>query len=88
MWNGSRKQAMNSEFHLKKELPTYSIGQTQASSLRCRVNLALAYTELTEELGRVRGLAIKQSDLLGHLSQEPGRSNKFIFVQSSDQTET
>ncbi|XP_029945552.1 TANK-binding kinase 1-binding protein 1-like [Salarias fasciatus] len=36
-----------------------------------QVNLALAYTELTEELGRVRGLAGKQSDLLRHISQEP-----------------
>ncbi|XP_056869842.1 TANK-binding kinase 1-binding protein 1-like isoform X1 [Takifugu flavidus] len=36
-----------------------------------QVNLALAYTELTEELGRVRGLAIKQSDLLRQVSQEP-----------------
>nr|XP_020464010.1 TANK-binding kinase 1-binding protein 1-like [Monopterus albus] len=35
-----------------------------------QVNLALAYTELTEELGRVRSLAAKQSDLL-HVSQEP-----------------
>lgn len=51
-----------------------SIGQTQASPLHCRVNLALAYTELTEELGRVRGLAIKQTDLLRQVSQEPGRS--------------
>lgn len=39
-----------------------------------RVNLALAYTELTEELGRVRELAEKQSGLLRHVSQEPGRS--------------
>nr|XP_046272426.1 TANK-binding kinase 1-binding protein 1-like isoform X2 [Scatophagus argus] len=36
-----------------------------------QVNLALAYTELTEELGRVRDLAVKQSDLLRHVSQEP-----------------
>ncbi|XP_074511212.1 TANK-binding kinase 1-binding protein 1-like isoform X1 [Sebastes fasciatus] len=36
-----------------------------------QVNLALAYTELTEELGRVRRLAVKQSDLLRHVSQEP-----------------
>ncbi|XP_029691906.1 TANK-binding kinase 1-binding protein 1 isoform X4 [Takifugu rubripes] len=36
-----------------------------------QVNLALAYTELTEELGRVHGLAIKQSDLLRQVSQEP-----------------
>ncbi|XP_006805077.1 TANK-binding kinase 1-binding protein 1-like isoform X1 [Neolamprologus brichardi] len=36
-----------------------------------QVNLALAYTELTEELGHVRCLAAKQSDLLQHVSQEP-----------------
>ncbi|KAK5884293.1 hypothetical protein CesoFtcFv8_018130 [Champsocephalus esox] len=36
-----------------------------------QVNLALAYTELTEELGRVRSLAVKQSDLLRNVSQEP-----------------
>ncbi|XP_047427572.1 TANK-binding kinase 1-binding protein 1-like isoform X3 [Mugil cephalus] len=35
-----------------------------------QVNLALAYTELTEELGRVRTLAAKQTDLLRHVSQE------------------
>lgn len=34
----------------------------------------MAYTELTEELGRVRELAIKQSDLLRQVSQEPGGS--------------
>ncbi|XP_059204710.1 TANK-binding kinase 1-binding protein 1-like [Centropristis striata] len=36
-----------------------------------QVNLALAYTELTEELGRVRNLAVKQSELMRHVSQEP-----------------
>ncbi|XP_026200741.1 TANK-binding kinase 1-binding protein 1-like isoform X2 [Anabas testudineus] len=36
-----------------------------------QVNLALAYTELTEELGRVRSLAVKQSDLLRHVSRDP-----------------
>ncbi|XP_039681479.1 TANK-binding kinase 1-binding protein 1-like isoform X1 [Perca fluviatilis] len=36
-----------------------------------QVNLALAYTELTEELGRVRNLAVKQSDLLQLVSQDP-----------------
>lgn len=66
----------------------YSIGQRQASALPCRVNLALAYTELTEELGRVRGLAITQSDLLRQVSQEPGRSCRFVFVQLSDQIVT
>ncbi|KAM7386176.1 hypothetical protein PAMA_009017 [Pampus argenteus] len=35
-----------------------------------QVNLALAYTELTEELGRVRSLTVKQGDLLRHVSQE------------------
>ncbi|XP_056143540.1 TANK-binding kinase 1-binding protein 1-like [Lampris incognitus] len=38
-----------------------------------QVNLALAYTELTEELGRVHRLAAKQSELLHQNSQEPGR---------------
>lgn len=65
-----------------------SIGLRQASALPCRVNLALAYTELTEELGRVRGLAIKQSDLLRQVSQEPGRSCHFMFVQLTDQIVT
>ncbi|XP_044038614.1 TANK-binding kinase 1-binding protein 1-like isoform X3 [Siniperca chuatsi] len=37
-----------------------------------QVNLALAYTELTEELGCVRSLAVKQSDLLQHFSQDAG----------------
>lgn len=46
----------------------------QSLFVRCRVNLALAYTELTEELGRVRSLAVKQSDLLRHVSRDPGRS--------------
>ncbi|XP_077415490.1 TANK-binding kinase 1-binding protein 1-like isoform X2 [Vanacampus margaritifer] len=36
-----------------------------------QVNLALAYTELTEELGQVRKLAVKQSELLRQLPQEP-----------------
>ncbi|XP_077391841.1 TANK-binding kinase 1-binding protein 1-like isoform X2 [Festucalex cinctus] len=35
-----------------------------------QVNLALAYTELTEELGQVRKLAVKQSELLRQLPQE------------------
>ncbi|XP_034046641.1 TANK-binding kinase 1-binding protein 1-like isoform X2 [Thalassophryne amazonica] len=35
-----------------------------------QVNLALAYTELTEELGRLRDLAAKQTDLLRQTSQE------------------
>ncbi|XP_028268026.1 TANK-binding kinase 1-binding protein 1-like [Parambassis ranga] len=35
-----------------------------------QVNLALAYTELTEELGHVRSLAVNQTDLLRHVSQE------------------
>ncbi|XP_047184105.1 TANK-binding kinase 1-binding protein 1-like [Scophthalmus maximus] len=49
-----------------------------------QVNLALAYTELTEELGRVRSLAAKQSDLLRYLSQEPGRSlDKVIGARTS-----
>lgn len=55
------------------------------------MNLALAYTELTEELGRVRDLAVKQSDLLRQASQEPGRSAPPCFVSTvtkvSDLTE-
>ncbi|XP_024288740.1 TANK-binding kinase 1-binding protein 1 isoform X1 [Oncorhynchus tshawytscha] len=35
-----------------------------------QVNLALAYTELTEELGRVRGLAVKQTEILRKASHE------------------
>ena len=51
----------------------------------CRVNLALAYTELTEELGRVRSLAVKQGDLLRHVSQEPGRSCFFKLLSQTVQ---
>ncbi|XP_024920309.1 TANK-binding kinase 1-binding protein 1-like [Cynoglossus semilaevis] len=36
-----------------------------------QVNLALAYTELIEELGRVRSLTTKQNDLLRQSQQEP-----------------
>ncbi|XP_061605763.1 TANK-binding kinase 1-binding protein 1-like isoform X2 [Phyllopteryx taeniolatus] len=36
-----------------------------------QVNLALAYTELTEELGQIRKLAVKQSNLLRQIPQEP-----------------
>ncbi|KAL2078125.1 hypothetical protein ACEWY4_025810 [Coilia grayii] len=36
----------------------------------CRVNLALAYTELTEELGRLQALSSKQSEILRKVSQE------------------
>lgn len=35
-----------------------------------RVNLALAYTELTEELGRLRALSSKQTEILRKASQE------------------
>ncbi|KAG7280631.1 hypothetical protein CRUP_023250 [Coryphaenoides rupestris] len=35
-----------------------------------RVNLALAYTELTEELGRLQALSSKQSEILRKASQE------------------
>ncbi|XP_067089561.1 TANK-binding kinase 1-binding protein 1-like [Osmerus mordax] len=35
-----------------------------------QVNLALAYTELTEELGRVRTLAANQTEILSKVSQE------------------
>ncbi|XP_052467545.1 TANK-binding kinase 1-binding protein 1-like isoform X1 [Carassius gibelio] len=36
-----------------------------------QVNLALAYTELTEELGKLQALASKQTDILRKVSQEP-----------------
>lgn len=35
-----------------------------------RVNLALAYTELTEELGRLQALSTKQTEILRKASQE------------------
>ncbi len=35
-----------------------------------RVNLALAYTELTEELGRLQALSSKQTEILRKASQE------------------
>ncbi|XP_076855319.1 TANK-binding kinase 1-binding protein 1 [Brachyhypopomus gauderio] len=36
-----------------------------------QVNLALAYTELTEELGKLQALSAKQSEILRSVSQEP-----------------
>lgn len=39
-----------------------------------RVNLALAYTELTEELGRLRELSSLQGRILRTLLQEQARS--------------
>lgn len=39
-----------------------------------RVNLALAYTELTEELGRLRELSALQGRILRTLLQEQARS--------------
>ncbi|XP_034074155.1 LOW QUALITY PROTEIN: TANK-binding kinase 1-binding protein 1-like [Gymnodraco acuticeps] len=47
-----------------------------------QVNLALAYTELTEELGRVRSLAVKQSDLLRDVSQEPRKHPSGLLCNS------
>lgn len=35
-----------------------------------RVNLALAYTELTEELGRLQALSTKQTEILRKASQD------------------
>lgn len=40
-----------------------------------RVNLALAYTELTEELGRLRELSSLQGRILRTLLQEQARSS-------------
>lgn len=42
--------------------------------MSCRVNLALAYTELTEELGRLRELSSLQGRILRTLLQEQARS--------------
>lgn len=36
-----------------------------------RVNLALAYTELTEEVGRLQALCSKQTEILRKAAQEP-----------------
>ncbi|TMS14870.1 TANK-binding kinase 1-binding protein 1 [Larimichthys crocea] len=67
-----REKELRAELQrLQQEVDQLQEAQRQSLSLCCRVNLALAYTELTEELGRVRNLAVKQSDLLRHVSQEP-----------------
>lgn len=44
--------------------------ESASASPFCRVNLALAYTELTEELGRLRALSSKQTEILRKASQE------------------
>lgn len=54
-----------------------------------RVNLALAYTELTEELGRLQALCSKQTEILRKATQEPaspGRhlQHSFIGVQGKN----
>ncbi|KAL3987796.1 hypothetical protein ACER0C_014911 [Sarotherodon galilaeus] len=81
-----REKAMRAEVQrLQHEVAKLREAQRQDLSSHCehcdvewikkagdeQVNLALAYTELTEELGHVRCLAAKQSDLLQHVSQEP-----------------
>lgn len=54
-------------------------------TVRCRVNLALAYTELTEELGRVRCLTATQGERLRHISHEAGGffSTSAVFLLRS-----
>lgn len=47
---------------------------TWGTGVSCRVNLALAYTELTEELGRLRELSSLQGRILRTLLQEQARS--------------
>lgn len=47
-----------------------------------RVNLALAYTELTEELGRLRELSSLQGRILRTLLQEQARSGGFPNPES------
>uniref|UniRef100_A0A673LKY8 TANK-binding kinase 1-binding protein 1-like n=1 Tax=Sinocyclocheilus rhinocerous TaxID=307959 RepID=A0A673LKY8_9TELE len=52
----------------QRSLPSHSL------SFSCslyRVNLALAYTELTEELGKLQALTSKQTEILRKVSQEP-----------------
>lgn len=44
--------------------------ESASASPSRRVNLALAYTELTEELGRLRALSSKQTEILRKASQE------------------
>lgn len=44
--------------------------QRRHSPPPCLVNLALAYTELTEELGRLQALSSKQTEILRKASQE------------------
>lgn len=49
-----------------------------------RVNLALAYTELTEELGRLQALSSKQTEILRKASQEqasPGQHGQYQCVK-------
>ena len=51
-------------------------------SLFLRVNLALAYTELTEELGKLQALSAKQTEILRKASQEqasPGTEQASTF---------
>lgn len=43
-----------------------------------RVNLALAYTELTEELGRLQALSSKQTEILRKASQEQASPGKHL----------
>ncbi|CAJ1075636.1 TANK-binding kinase 1-binding protein 1-like [Xyrichtys novacula] len=80
-----REKELRAELQrLQQELAQLQEAQRQSQESHCehcdvewikkagdeQVNLALAYTELTEELGRIRDLAMKQSDLLQHISQE------------------
>ncbi|XP_028310223.1 TANK-binding kinase 1-binding protein 1-like [Gouania willdenowi] len=75
-----REEELRAELRrLQQELAQLQNGQRQCEHCDVewikkagdeQVNLALAYTELTEELGRVHSLAEKQSDLLQNISQE------------------
>ncbi|XP_031430694.1 TANK-binding kinase 1-binding protein 1-like isoform X2 [Clupea harengus] len=80
-----REEELKAELQqLQEEIRQLQESQTQEMPATCehcdvewikkagdeQVNLALAYTELTEELGRVRSLAAKQSEILRQSAQE------------------
>ncbi|XP_028840967.1 TANK-binding kinase 1-binding protein 1-like isoform X2 [Denticeps clupeoides] len=81
-----REEELKAELHrLQEEFRQLQDSQRQEMATLCehcdvewikkagdeQVNLALAYTELTEELGRIRSLTAEQSKILRHVSQEP-----------------
>lgn len=59
---------------LPSDLRVGQAGVKPCLGMSFRVNLALAYTELTEELGRLRELSSLQGRILRTLLQEQARS--------------